>query len=249
MRQDVLFDMYDVGCDVMGTAIADNGTISAQVGDVVTDSVTGAKSEWWQHVGFASRPAVADAGEAACQAVKLNRGDRDVVIATRDLRGQTIYGNLKDGETCVYAPGAQGRVSFKSDGSVTLYTTDDNTENGNGVYLKLAKDRLEFMSPWGKIIFDATGIHLLHTSGFRWDAGSCSVPGPLADVLPNYCRFETASFSVDAPLVMLGPSDGVFGAAVNTVTPVPLTPVLCGAPGSPTAPPLTGSAGVFVSVG
>lgn len=245
-------DLFEIGTDILTTDIADNGTVTAQTGDVVTKEVGGANAEWWQHVGFASRPARSEPGTAACQAVKLNRGDHDTCIASRDLRGQAIYGNLKDGEACVYAPGAQGKVSFKADGSVTLYTTDDNTPNGNGVYLKLAPDKLQFIAPWGTLTFDETGIHVTTTSGATWDMGSLSPPEPLASLVPNYCTFTCAQFSADAQIVMLGPSTGVFGAVVNTVTPIPPTPVgsiVCAAPASPTVPPMNAATGVFVNCG
>lgn len=245
-------DLYDVGVDVLATDVADNGTVSAQTGSLLTEEVGSANAEWWQHVGFASRPARAQPDVGACQCVTLNRGDRDVCIASKDIRGQAIYGNLKDGEACVYAPGAQGKVSFKADGSIALYTTDDNTPNGNGVYLKLAKDKLQFIAPWGTMTFDATGFHITTTSGAEFDIGALSAPAPLDSLMPNYIRFATANFSVDSGSIFLGPSDGFFGSVANTIAPVPPTPVgtiLCAAPGSPTAPPMNGSPGVFVTCG
>lgn len=244
-----LEDLFDIGVDILGSDVSSNGTISYQTGDVVTQQVTGANCEAWQHVGFASRPAKADPGKAACQAVTINRGAGDCAIASKDIRGQQIYGNLNAGESCFYAPGAQGRVVCKSDGSVTVFTTDDNTNNGNGVYFRVAPNMFQMVAPWGTFTFDATGVHYNTASGVTFDMGALSAPAPLDSVMPNYCRIGTQSFSVDSPSCFLGPSTGVFGSVVNTIAPVPLTPVLCSAPGSPTVPPMTGSAGVFVSIG
>jgi len=243
-------DIFDVGVDILSTDIADNGTITCQTGDVVSRQVFCANNEWWQPAGFASRPAKPEPGKAACQGVMLNRGDHDVCIGQKDIRGQAIYGNLKDGEFCAYAPGAQGRVSGKADGSVTIYTTDDNTADGNGVYFKVAKDKFQFMAPWGRLTFDATGFHVLTASGARLFMGALSAPAPLDSVLPNQIRMTAQMVSIDSPLTLVGPSDSpLWGAVINTVGPLPPIPagtILCASPGSPTAPPLNACIGLFV---
>lgn len=258
MAAEQLEDLFDVGIDILTTEITSKGTLSAQTGDVVAEQVSSANCEWWQQVGFASRPPKPQPGVAACQGVTLNRGDRDIVIATKDLRSQAIYGNLKEGETCLYAAGpdgnGQGRVSLKADGSITLYTTDDNTPAGNGVYLKLSRKSLSFVAPWGKLTFDATGFHLTTSSGARLDLGNVALPGPLSALMPNYARITASTITLDSTAIMLGPSASNGGtgaymsAAYSVVPPVaPGIPIL-GAGVGAVVVAAAGSTSVFVGV-
>jgi hypothetical protein len=114
---------FNPGADVLGTTQNEQGTILAQTGDVVGEEAHSDGAEWWQHIGFASRPAKAKAGESACQAVTLEQGSNDVCIASRDIRGAALYGRLGEGETCVYAGGPDntGRctATFTNDGAAT----------------------------------------------------------------------------------------------------------------------------------
>jgi hypothetical protein len=108
---------FNPGADVLGTTQNEQGTLLAQTGDVVGEEAHSDGAEWWQHVGFASRPAKAKAGESACQAVTLEQGSNDVCIASRDIRGAALYGRLGEGESCVYAGGPDNAGTCK----VTLY--------------------------------------------------------------------------------------------------------------------------------
>lgn len=117
---------FNPGADVLGTTQNEQGTILAQTGDVVGEEVHSDGAEWWQHVGFASRPAKAKAGESACQAVTLDQGSNDVCIASRDIRGAGLYGRLGEGESCVYAGGPDNtgvcKVTLTNDGTATGIT-------------------------------------------------------------------------------------------------------------------------------
>jgi hypothetical protein len=106
-------DLVTPGADILGTSQDQSGTILAQTGDVLAEDVASDGAEWWQHVGFASRPAKAEAGKAACNGITINRGTHDCVIASRDLRGSGVYGTLGEGETCVYAPGPSNQGTAK----------------------------------------------------------------------------------------------------------------------------------------
>lgn len=138
--------MSDIGNDVLSTALnTKNGAISAQLGDSVNGEKTADEAEWIQHVGFASRPAKAEPGKPACQVLSMERTDRDIVYASRDLRGTTIYGSLGEGETCVFANGPNGQgtglVSLKDDGStatVTMSVKQGNTSGGSDVKISVA---------------------------------------------------------------------------------------------------------------
>jgi hypothetical protein len=205
--------LVHVGLDILATTISQTTSkIVAQIGDAITQRVDSSAVEWWQHVGFASRPAKPSAGRAAAQCVALKTSDRDVAVASQDTRGLEIYGNLGHGEFCVYAAGedgeSQGRLIGKTDGSVTILTTDTNTADGETVALKLSPTALRFTAPWGDFVFDASGCHVKTRAGPRIDLGGVSVPGlapqALADALTGYARITAPIVKLDAAGVYLG---------------------------------------------
>ncbi len=189
--------LFYIGAAVLSTAV-DNitNTILAQIGSIGDEYVYSDKAEWYQHVGFSSRPSKPKKGHQAAECVAI-RDDRDVVIASRDIRSQQIYGNLKDGETCLWAGGddgtGQGRVILKADGSINIFATSDNTDAGNSVYFRVAPDGFAWVAPWGTIKFDPSGFHVRHASGARIDLGAMGgLPSPL-DVLTSYATMTAAS--------------------------------------------------------
>src|SRR5271166_5711892 len=138
---------------------ATNGTVLLQLGDVINGDVDAQDAQYITPFGFASRPSQAVPGQSAADATRIQGlGKRDFVIGGTDMRSQQIYGNLCFGETVMYGPGtdgnAQGRIQIKQDGSITLYTTDSNTADGNGVSLSISPTSLSFSAPWGTLIFD-----------------------------------------------------------------------------------------------
>lgn len=145
--------------------------ILAQTGSVVGQGQTDADNvEWWQHVGFTSRPSNPVGGKEAPQAVVVRAGGIDAAIASQDLRGLDLYGNLQPGETCVYSAGADGnaqaRVLLKADGSINLYTRKGNTSSGTGMLVQLdaAAGAIRLINDKGYgLIIDADGVKL--TSG------------------------------------------------------------------------------------
>jgi len=140
--------MNDIGHDVLGTSInSKNGAISAQIGDSVSSESVAEEAEWIQHVGFASRPSKAEPGKSSCQVLSMERTDRDVCFASRDLRGTTIYGALGEGETCIYANGPNGQgtgiVSLRDDGSsatISMQVKQGNASNGAAVKVEVKSD-------------------------------------------------------------------------------------------------------------
>ena len=213
MRPPSLSGIVDVGIDLLTTVVnATTARIFAQTGDVVSQTKDSDGVEWWQHAGFASRPPKADPGKKAAQAVVLKTSDRDVCIASVDNRGLDLYGNLAEGETCVYAAGedgeSQARRILKKDGSAAIFTTSDNTADGQSVYFRVAKDGFRFVAPWGTLKFDATGFHILHSSGASFDLGGIfGVPGfdsaPL-NSLTSYVRMQAGSVITASSTQALG---------------------------------------------
>lgn len=165
--------IFDVGADVLGSARnATNGSISVQIGDAVGKEVRCDNASWWQHIGFASRPAKAEDGRSSAQTIAIETGDRDICFASRDIRGQGIYGSLDAGETCVYAGGPNntgtGRVLFKDNGTVstvTLLTQKGNTQNGNPIVVQLSSAGQITLAneDKGTIVLDQEGIKMATT--------------------------------------------------------------------------------------
>ncbi len=132
--------LFEIGRDVLSTAIsAVTGFVTAQVGDVVTAQVTGDESEWWQHVGFVSRPRKPDAGSKAAQVIQIKRSDHDAIIASRDERTKAIYVALDDGETAVFASVGDAVVFFRKDGSIDV--TGSAVRIGDTSAVTLAKSQ------------------------------------------------------------------------------------------------------------
>ena len=232
--------LFEVGKDILATYL-DKATnvILAQIGDSTQSVPDSDAAEWWQHTGFASRPAKPTPGNASCQGIHYKRGDRDCIIASRDTRSSQIYGNLKDGETCVYASTGAARLLFKSNGAIVAYTTNDNTEGGTGVQVYIGPDKIQLMNAYGAITIDSTGISL--TSG---QAGLTLGQDGAAHLLGQTAAVSGSAVSVSGQVATsIGANPGsitLIGAAATLIT---------GASYSTPGPGIvaTSSATVFVS--
>ena len=175
--------------DVMTTTVTSKlKRILAQIGSNTGRTVDGVNSEWWQHVGFISRPSKPVAGKASARAVAIRKGTIDAIIASEDDRGLELKGNLKEGETCVYAPGEDGkgqaRALFKANGGINLYTRVGNKEDGAGMIVQLDAENDAIRITNGKgygIIIDSNGVAIT-TGGSKAGLvigadGKCSMIG------------------------------------------------------------------------
>lgn len=160
--------IWDRGLGVLNTDRDEKtNTITASLGDEVQGADISDNAEWWQHIGFASRPSKPEQGVAGPQVVALCASDGDVCIASRDVRCHGIYGALDYGETCLFAGGEDGtgqaRVLLKKDGGIHLYTRRGNTPSGAGMVVQLDAQnnaiRLLNGSGFGLII-DADGVRV-----------------------------------------------------------------------------------------
>lgn len=242
--REIFAQLFDVGVDVMSATIdAVTGVLTAQIGDAVKGIASSSGAEIWQTWGFASMPSPPSGGQNGAQALVMKRGVLDIIFAGRDARAGQIYGNMKPGEVCVFATGAdgkaQGRTIYKADGSVTNFTTDSNTAGGNAVFTRVSPtDGFEFVSPWCKIMAGPMGVHI--TAGAaQLSLGSVhGLPGPMS-ALGSYATLTAAITTVDAPVVLLGSSmsplgynPACFGLLENPLT-TPPVPILNGVPGTP----------------
>jgi hypothetical protein len=230
------------------------GIVTAQTGDAVAGVAESSNAEVWQQWGFASIPSPPIGGQNGAQALILKRGIVDIIFGGRDARAGQVYGNLKNGEVCVFATGADGkaqaRTIYKADGSVTNFTTDSNTAGGNAVFTRISPtDGFEVVSPWGKMSLGPNGFHL--TSGAaQFSLGSVQgLPGPMG-ALGSYSTTTAAVITEDAAAVFLGSSKSplsynpvAYGLSANPLT-VPPVPILNGVPGTPNGLICTGQ--VFV---
>lgn len=239
MIGEIFGQLFDIGVDVMATTIGKvSGVVLAQLGNSTTSAVKSNAAEWWQHAGFVSRSALPTPGNASCQALVLKQSDRDIVFASRDVRGTAILGNLADGEMAVYAPGSQAASYYKADGSVRLMTTDNNNPTnptsssvkpGNAVQLGIsslyqgvsgpaAGGEVRWGAPWGGAWHDPTGFHLRTWHGIKVDAGGTA---GLSSVL-GFGGGSTYSVSadtmiLDAAVLVLGRNNGLGQALVQAL--------------------------------
>lgn len=174
-----------IGINVLKTTVdTTTKTILAQLGDVIGSDVEGDNAEWWQHVGFSSRPSNPVAGVSAAEAIGIRASDRDLCFGSRDLRSQGIYGSLSDGETCVWAGGsdgaAQGRILLKANGNVSVYTAQGNVAGGPSVTMQANADgSINLASQYGAIQISNAGIKLMfgNSSGIQCDANGVTFIG------------------------------------------------------------------------
>ena len=176
--------MTDIGVDVLNTELnATNGAIAAQLGDSVNGEKTADDAEWFQHVGFASRPSKAEPGKSACQVLSIERTDRDIVYASRDLRGTSAYGELGEGETALFANGPNGQgtglLTLKDDGSeatINLAVKQGNSSGGSPVQITVKSDGTITISTGsvtmtingqsGDVTIDALSVNLGGSGGY-----------------------------------------------------------------------------------
>ncbi len=213
-----LGELFHIGVSILSDTVdAVTNALTAQLGSVTEEYVFSDSAEVYSDVGFVSRISNATGGKSAAECVAL-KGDRDVVIARRDLRGSEIYGNLGPGETCMYAGGtdgkSQGRVIIKNNGSVTLMTTENNLpadQGGQPVAFRISPEGgLEFTSQFGSMVLDKTGFHVKTAAGPRFDMGGLVIPG--LDAIPG---IGTLTETMGAYATITAPFVNIAGATTT----------------------------------
>jgi hypothetical protein len=233
-------DITDIG-HLLATELADNGVVIAQMGDAVSMEVREPQVEVWGPIGYAARPAKPDPGTAAGEAVAVTGGDRNRALGYREMRCSEVYGNISDGEVCIFAAGADakamGKTAWKADGSITHATTDNNTHDGNSVYERTGPEGWQVQSPYGSIVLNSTGFHLVLPCGIEIHASPTSNPAT-----PNRVTIKATQVYIDTPRCQIAPTAANGGKGL--ALPVVVAPVASPATGVPT--PIGAGMGVIL---
>lgn len=198
---------------VLGSKYDDDGFLTVQV----ETFGTGTKSVGWFYLsnphGLQMRPLDPDADGTACQVYYWYEGSQGYAMLANDPRTQNdVSIQLQKGETILHSPLGSAFLRMKADGSISLFTTDDNTTNGRSVYLILGPSGLAFNFPFGQFTFNANGFHLQHSGGARLDLGSLSgIPAPIGSLVSSYATLSAGMVHVEGSAVHCGSSDPVAG--------------------------------------
>lgn len=189
---------------VLGSKYDEDGFLCVQI------QPFGSKSVGWFELsstdGTQSRPLDPD-DSGACQAYYWWDGSRGYCTLANDPRTQGLLPQSQKGEKFFFGP-TGAFMRFKLDGSISMFTTNDNTVNGRSVSLQVSPKGLLFSFPYGRLTFDDTGFHVEHNSGAYLDLGAIGgLPTPL-DVVSSYVSLGAATFNAEAAAVCLGPGAG-----------------------------------------
>ena len=223
---------------VLNTAMgATNGSIIVQYGDVTSEDTEGFEAQLVQQPGLISLPPNAVPGGTAAECTIIKTEYRDFAIAMRDVNTQAQYGMIGPGETCIYGVGAngtsQGRIICKNNSSVTMATTDTGDTSGNAVYFQVSPTSMQFVAPWGTMVFDKSGFHVLTAAGASFSLGGVPLlPPGLSAVIPSLCSINAGTLTLGAPFINLG--DGVnapyLSSGILPMTFMSTTSIMMGSP-------------------
>lgn len=242
-------DTFDVH-HVLRTQVTEDGVVMLNIGDARGEISADERVPLFQAPGVLSLPANPSPGTGGAEVMCLETSSGYIGICARDNRKAALAGNVKQGETVVFASGSQACSIYKNDGSVTHMTTENGQSSGPTVYERMAPDGCVRFARWGKETFDATGFHLFTFSGARLDMGGIGgLPAPFAS-LGSYARLSAKIVSIEGSIVAIGPRAGVADqvakatpllialSALNSVLAALVAPgaYISAAPGSPAAP-------------
>lgn len=116
--------------DILTSALDDSGEVRLNLGDALTGEGISNDSSYWGIDGFVSRPNDATSTGAA-QALYMVDGHQKRVLASRDNRWITGYGQLAAGDRAIVSD-CEAKFLLKKDRSaVTLYTTNEQDDNNS----------------------------------------------------------------------------------------------------------------------
>lgn len=202
------FDLFHV----LSAKIEDTGAVILAIGDANSKISHDERVIHLQTSGIVSIPPV------GAEILGYETSAGYISIAGRDITTGKIAGRMSVGETTVYAPGSQACTLYKRDGSVTHFTTDNQTENGKSIFARVAKTGFDWLCPWAKMSLDEKGYHMLHASGARIDMGGISgMPAPLSQ-MSSYAKISAKMMHIEASVISLGTTAGVSEPVAKATT-------------------------------
>jgi hypothetical protein len=221
-----------ISVDTTSPAVVDTKSISLQLGNASTGESYGTTAQLFNPFGIYSIPLPSVLGKPGTQVLSWVRNDESYSFAGRDINTQKNPGNIKPGETAVYATGSQAKALFKNDGSINLLTTSDNTESGytvgqtitgSKITLQTAKCSLTLDDNVGITLTVGTAALTLTFEGIATLMGQvANVQGSLANISGSVATFVGQG----CPATCIG----------SAAQPVPTTNALYGVGGPVTAP-------------
>lgn len=201
-------DTFDVH-HVLRTTVTEDGVVMLNIGDARSEVAADERVPLFQTPGVLSLPANPSPGTGGAEVMCLETSAGYIGMSVRDNRKSAIAGQTQPGETTVFASGSQACTLYKANGSVTQFTTHDNTANGRSVYSMVAPTGFTRFMPWGKETFDEKGFHVTHISGARIDLGAISGLPPPLDTLDSYASMSAKIIRIEGSTISLGTSAGV----------------------------------------
>lgn len=158
---------------------------------------------------FARAPDPSKAGDevdpaGATVALYWRDGNELHAMPLEDSRDVDRLPLLKKGETILYAHAGQF-IRLHETGTISFATsTKGGALEGDPVTFQIKSTGLYFTAPWGRLIFDRTGFHVVTTAGARIDLGPM-VGAPGLDAVGTAAVLKAGSVMIDSPLASIGP--------------------------------------------
>ena len=136
-------DFFRVGLDVLSTFQDSTTNVTlVNLGDSSSGYRDSDQADIWNATqGVMCQPAAPTAGSPSCQTIVLSGGNRDSVIAMRDVRSAGTYGTLSPGDSVLFATGqGYSRVYCRQNGQVQITTNEGNTSGGTSTTITVATD-------------------------------------------------------------------------------------------------------------
>lgn len=215
--------VFEIAHVLNARADTTTGMVTYQTGDVHSGEVYDDAVVAMQAHGLISMPAPPAPGLSAPEAIVLKTGGSDIAIAGRSVRSGEIAGLVKMGESCVFADGSRASTLYKLDGSITNYTTHDNSVAGRSVYTSTSPDGFDCSTPWARFTVGSLGVHA-HcvrsdgSSGAYFDFGSVAgLPAPF-DSMGTYLAMGANLVRVEGGTIILGTDAGAVEPVAKATT-------------------------------
>jgi hypothetical protein len=154
LRRSVYTQVFRIGQDVLAASQSSaTGSILVQLGDSTNSHPDSDQAQWYGWTGLWAMPMSPTQGNSSCQTVTLVGGDRDIVIASRDVRADGIPGSLQFGDTVIGCTNPQKPVTAAHNADGTWKIT---TPNGTTVSIDTS-GKCAITTNGGTVSLDASG--------------------------------------------------------------------------------------------